>query len=106
MASFKVTLAAILVATSGPTFAARWSAVDTGLPTTSFAVTALAIDPVTPSTLYAVTSGGVIFKSTDAGGRWRPSNGIVGVFFLAIDPKNSSTIYAATRHGVVKSRDG
>src|SRR6476660_4816972 len=100
MASSKATLAAILVAVSGPIFAARWSAVDAGLPIASIAVTALTIDPAAPSTLYAVTSGGFIFKSKDAGGHWLPSNGVVGVFFLAIDPKNSSTIYGATRHGV------
>ena len=111
MASFKsalaskAALASILVATSGSSFAARWSAIDAGLPSTSLGVTALAIDPATPATVYALTSGGFIFKSTDAGERWRPSNGIVGVSSLAIAPK-SSTIYAITRHGVVKSTDG
>ena len=111
MASFKsalaskAALASVLVATSGSSFAARWSAIDAGLPSTSLGVTSLAIDPATPATLYALTSGGFIFKSTVAGERWRPSNGIVGVSSLAIAPK-SSTIYAITRHGVVKSTDG
>jgi photosystem II stability/assembly factor-like uncharacterized protein len=99
----KATLAALLVAASS--FAAHWSAIDTGLPTTSFGVRTLAIDPATPSTLYALTGAGIIFKSTDAGGSWRRAKGIFEVYFLAIASKNS-TLYAITSYGVVKSLDG
>src|SRR5260370_18870894 len=98
MASLKVTLAALLVAASG--FAARWRAIDTGLPTTSFGVRTLSIDPAAPSTLYALTGAGAIFKTTDAGGSWRRSNGILEPHFLAIEPRNS-TIYAVTSHCAV-----
>ena len=35
-----------------------WSASDSGLPSTSFGITALAIDPVKPSRLYALTNVG------------------------------------------------
>jgi photosystem II stability/assembly factor-like uncharacterized protein len=105
MASLIAALVAILLATSGSSFAARWSEMDAGLPSTSFGVTSLAIDPAAPSTLYALTTAGVVFKSTDAGGSWWPSNGIVNVYFLAIAPKNS-TLYAITSQGIVKSVDG
>jgi hypothetical protein len=66
---------------------------------------ALAIDPETASTIYAGTTGGV-FKSTDAGVRWSPTNaGLPGptnfienggpyVHALAIDLQNSATVYA------------
>src|SRR2546430_7068457 len=45
---------------------ASWSAVNTGLPNSSY-VSVLAIDPQTPATLYAGTYGG-LFKSYDGGG--------------------------------------
>src|SRR4051812_11328235 len=107
MTSFKgkAIFGAVLIATSGSSFAARWTAIDAGLPSTSFAVRALAVDPAKPSTLYALTSTEIVSKSTDAGGSWGSSNTITGVYFLTIHP-TQSTLYAITRRGVFKSVDG
>ena len=58
-------------------FAASWSAIDIGLPSTSFGIRTIAIDPASPSTFYALTRTGVIFKSTDSGGSWQRSKGIL-----------------------------
>ena len=80
-------------------------------------ISALAIDPANPATLYAGTSGWV-FKSTDGGGNWSPSNigltatsdnaldALVNINALAIDPVNTATLYAGTYGGVFKSTDG
>ena len=82
--------------------------ISTGLPLADGPV---AIDPRDPNILYAA-SGGVIFKSTDAGASWNagPELGIVGrtfIFALAVDPLNPSAVYAATQsEGVFKIRMG
>src|SRR4051812_27911698 len=106
MAILRLVVAATLLGAGGPAFAARWSAIATGLPASAPAVTALAIDPLATSTLYALTERQAIYKSEDAGATWRPVNGVASVFAFAIAPGSSSTIYAATGHGVVKSKDG
>ena len=67
------------------------------------------VPPVEASdVIYAATSNGV-FKSTDEGAHWSPSNtGLSGVsvFSLAIDPRTPTTIYAGTfRSQVFKSTD-
>ena len=59
--------------------------------------------------IYAATSNG-IFKSTDDGAHWVPSNnGLTGtlVFSLAVDPANPAAVYAGTFHDrVFKTVDG
>src|SRR5438105_5467047 len=88
---------------------ASWSAVNTGLPNSSY-VSVLAIDPQTPATLYAGTYRG-IFKSTDGGGSWSAVNTGLPNFSLvqalAIDPQTPATLYAGTMgDGVFKSTNG
>ncbi len=77
--------------------------------------TALAVDPKTPTTVYAGTQLGV-FKTTDAGRRWRSMGAGLGrkrVLALAIDPQTPATVYAladfglhALKSGVFKSTNG
>src|SRR5262245_32750510 len=100
--------AAILaaVAASGlyPTWAASWSAVNTGLPGAGLGVSSLAIDPQSPSTIYAQTPSLApsplfvpgLYKTTDGGASWSAVSSILGATTLAIDPKNSTTLYAGT----------
>jgi hypothetical protein len=62
-------------------------------------ITALAIDPVTPTTLYAASQGAGIFKSTNAGASWSPSNtGLPDVVnSVIVDRNNPSTLFAGSR---------
>jgi photosystem II stability/assembly factor-like uncharacterized protein len=82
----------------------HWSAVSTGLDTTSSRmVYALAIDPRNPAILYAGTEEGV-FTSSDRGAHWGPLNtGLTGfaVKALVIDPRPPGVIYAGSRFGGV-----
>ncbi len=101
--------------------AGAWAAVNTGLGTGSSvpAITALAIDPVAANMLYAAanTANAVLFKTTDGGARWQPSdNGLSatvgGVVMrmapvtLAIDQVAPATVYAGAPLGVFKTIDG
>src|SRR5258706_14336275 len=103
MAPLKGLIIALL---TGSVWGATWAPVNTGLPASSFRITALTADPQVPSTLYALTTWGTIFKSTDRAAAWSPIGGLVGVNWLVLDPKHSSTIYGATSHGILKSTDG
>jgi hypothetical protein len=63
---------------------------------------ALVIDPVQPRTMYAAGVSGGVWKSVDAGVRWRwisaeLSN--LGVSALAIDPTDRKVLYAGTGEG-------
>ncbi|MFY9557501.1 MAG: BACON domain-containing carbohydrate-binding protein, partial [Blastocatellia bacterium] len=73
-------------------------------------IEALAIDPTDTSTIYTGAFSGV-FKSTDAGGTWRPSNtGLTtSIVALTIDPANANILYAGSgggNGGVFKSTNG
>jgi photosystem II stability/assembly factor-like uncharacterized protein len=95
----------ILIVSCNPGWAASWTAINTGLPTTITAVRTLTIDPATPSTLYVCSSTGRVYKSTNGGGTWKEVT-TISATSLAVDPQDSSTLYAATNHGVAKSADG
>ncbi|HVR98311.1 MAG TPA: hypothetical protein VMW27_16980 [Thermoanaerobaculia bacterium] len=63
---------------------------------------ALVIDPRNPSVLYAGAVAGGVWKSTDAGGSWRPLDDLMAnlaVVSLAMDPANSNVLYAGTGEG-------
>jgi hypothetical protein len=48
-------------------------------------ILAFAVDPFTPTTVYAGTEFGGVFRSTDAGGHWRPINtGLVNAHVTAL----------------------
>jgi photosystem II stability/assembly factor-like uncharacterized protein len=108
--------ASALILQSAP--AARWSPINTGLPSIGVSINSLLVDPSSSSTLYALATtqnngGGpgasivpILFKSVDAGATWVAIGSVSGVTCLAIDPSNSSNLYAGTRQGVVKSSDG
>ena len=72
-------------------------------------VSTLAIDPGNSNTIYAAIWGGGVFKSTNGGATWTPTNsGLTNgqVDVLAIDPSNSNIVYAGTYGGVFKSTNG
>jgi photosystem II stability/assembly factor-like uncharacterized protein len=73
-------------------------------------VGAVAIDPRTPSTLYIGLGESGVYKSVDAGHRWRPVNTnlvATSVWALSVHPKAATTVYAGLlRGGLWKSTDG
>lgn len=72
-------------------------------------VWSIVIDPANSSVVYAATGHG-IFKTTNAGSRWKAVNdGLTdtSVGALAVDPSRPSVVYAGTDGGTVfKSTDG
>ena len=73
----------------------------------------LVIDPVSAGTTYVAGYGGV-FKSTNGGALWAPSNSgflyaaapYLFVSALAMSPADHNTLYAAEINGVYKTTDG
>src|SRR5262249_28454354 len=104
---------------------ATWALSSAGMPDSAF-VTALVQDPSAPAALYAGTGFDGIFKSTDGGSSWTPSNAGIpgvtepdgstrfgGITSLVIDPSQPSTLYVAldgraenVAAGLFKSTDG
>src|SRR5690349_24540379 len=84
---------------AGPSWAASWTAVNSGLPNVGLGVTALTVHPKSPTTIYAQTSPTQIgstfttslFKTTDGGETWSAVSSILSAGALAIDPQNPST---------------
>jgi len=63
---------------------------------------ALVIDPTDPDVMYAAGVSGGVWKSTDAGASWSPTDdhmANLAVCTLAIDPTNPSVLYAGTGEG-------
>lgn len=95
-----------------------WNPSDTGITDTSggtgAGVLAITIDRSTPSTLFATTccSGTGVFKSTNAGATWTPSNtglpprGTGEQPEVVLDPTTSSTAYLVAYQQLFKSVDG
>ena len=89
-----------------------WIARNQGIPFIPV-VNALVIDPKRPSTIYIGTgviflpfgfASGGIFKSTDGGATWEPTNfnrkpDNILVFSLAFDPRKTQILYAGTNDG-------
>lgn len=79
---------------------------------------ALVIDPVRPTTMYAAGVSGGVWKSVDAGARWRwisDELSHVGVSALALDPTDPKVLYAGTGesfllgvrgNGIYRTADG
>ena len=65
-------------------------------------VTALLVDPASPSTVYAATASAGVYKSTDGGANWSPSNAGLpnrSVQALAVRPGSPNVILAGTLAG-------
>jgi photosystem II stability/assembly factor-like uncharacterized protein len=114
-----VTVAASLMATgagatrdSNAAAVARAASPQRLLPADAGAVSAFAFDPRDPNTVYVGTipgyNKGRVYKSTDAGGRWKliSGPGWTWVGALASDPKHPATLYASTSTGIHKTTDG
>jgi len=82
--------------------------VDT-FPSTS--VYAVAIDPVDTNVVYVgarIDTFTVVFKSTDCGASWTPSNlpgNLYHVYSLYVSPADHNVIFAGTLYGVCRSTD-
>jgi photosystem II stability/assembly factor-like uncharacterized protein len=88
--------------------AETWTPASGGLPPQSGrlgSVLALAADPSSPGTAYAAVYGFGVFKTTNRGDAWTPSNDGMNldVRALAVDPRREGVVYAATGAGVFKS---
>jgi photosystem II stability/assembly factor-like uncharacterized protein len=77
--------------------------------TNGAAINDIAVDPAAPSTVYVATCCGTgLFKSTNGGASWSPSNtglGAGNANRVVIDPATPATLYA-TAPNVFKSVDG
>lgn len=83
-------------------------------------VRSIAIDPTNSDVLYCGSVSGGIWKSTDAGASWHPTDDMAAnlvISSIVIDPNNTNTLYAGTGEGffnydalrgagVLKSTDG
>jgi photosystem II stability/assembly factor-like uncharacterized protein len=92
-----------------PAAAARWVPVGPDGGT----VTALAVAPSARRTVYAATSGGLVFRSADAGASWSltgPGLPYETVSSLLVDRRDASTLYAglngSSGKGAFRSVDG
>jgi photosystem II stability/assembly factor-like uncharacterized protein len=95
-----------------------WIPIGAGLPkdpTWGVSVMCLAFDASDPKIMFAGTGGGVgggqgVFKSTDGGESWTPSNkGMLDfrITALAVDPHQSQVVFAGSDSGdLFKSSDG
>src|SRR5262249_10904214 len=104
----------LFAAQAGIAVSAAGSSSWTGVGPQGAEVTALAAVP-SSSVVYAGTKYGGVYKSTNGGGTWAPSNAGLGapwVLSLAVTPAVPSTIYAgaiaetASNSGLFKSTDG
>jgi photosystem II stability/assembly factor-like uncharacterized protein len=63
---------------------------------------AIVIDPTNSNIMYAAGVAGGVWKSTDAGASWNPTDDLMlnlAVCALAIDPTNPNVLYAGTGEG-------
>jgi photosystem II stability/assembly factor-like uncharacterized protein len=63
---------------------------------------ALVIDPGNPSRIFATGVGGGVWRSTNAGATWAPTNDLMAnlaVCSLVMDPTDANTLYAGTGEG-------
>lgn len=67
---------------------------------------AIVIDPNSPNVMYAAGVAGGVWKSTDSGASWNPTDDQMlnlAVSTIAMDPANSSVLYAGTGEGFFNS---
>lgn len=65
-------------------------------------VRSIAVDPTNPTIFYAGSVSGGVFKSTNAGASWSPTDDFaanLAISSIVIDPSNPATVYAATGEG-------
>lgn len=87
----------------------QWSAINTGLSSSSSAtlkIYSLAINPVTPTTIYVATEKNGIFRTTNGGAAWSLINAGIMANSIHIDPLNPAIVYAVNSGGIYKSVDG
>ena len=68
-------------------------------------VSAISMWPHDPNIVYIGTGDGV-WKTTDGGSNWTPTNGFGTPLSMAIDPTNPNVVYAGYNCCVVKTIDG
>jgi len=88
-----------------------WSAMNSGLDSTTKNINDVIVDPDNPDVAYVATLNDGVFKTINGGRSWLPkSNGLMSLDArsLAMDPKNSSVLYAGLGEGagIFKSTDG
>lgn len=65
-------------------------------------IRAIAVDPGNASILYAGSVSGGVFKSTNAGSSWSPTDDFaanLAISTIVVDPTNSNIVYAGTGEG-------
>jgi photosystem II stability/assembly factor-like uncharacterized protein len=92
---------------------ATWTQINAGIVETSLGVGALAVDPTNPAIAYMAIFDGLVdspvglYKTTNSGTLWVPSNAGVGTIknFLSINinPLNHNVVYAGTSFSVATS---
>jgi hypothetical protein len=111
--------------TAGRVFVATWPTLYQSSDGVTYTATSIqsnafgvAFDPSNSKTVYVATQVSGVFKSTDGGMTWAPSNGnlmpwmtaagsFIDVRSIVVDPNNSKTVYIGTNgQGVYKSIDG
>jgi photosystem II stability/assembly factor-like uncharacterized protein len=63
---------------------------------------AVVIDPTDPLRLFAASVGGGVWRSTDGGASWAPTNDLMAnlaICSLVMDPTDPNTLYAGTGEG-------
>ena len=105
-----LTAAAAVAVACASAIAAEGSAVSLdALPADSGFVMAFAFDAAAPGAVYAAMLEGDVYKSTDAGGRWRSMTTGLGwsrIDAFVADSRRSATLYAGTGVAVYKTVNG
>lgn len=83
----------------------RFPAPCANLPAIGQRVSCVTVSPASPSTVYLGT-GGLIYKTTDAGLTWKPADSGLGDLAIAVDPITPQTVYAGSTFQCLKSTDG
>jgi photosystem II stability/assembly factor-like uncharacterized protein len=71
-----------------------------------YGIYALLVDPVNTNIVYAGTQYDGVYKSTDGGQNWKPTElKNLRVNYIAYDPSDSKAVYIGTEKGMFKSTD-
>ena len=86
---------------------ASWTLMNSGITETSIGIQTIAVHPTDPNTAWMTVFDGLVnstngvYKTTNGGTNWVPSNGgmtIVNVLSLVINPLNPNVLYAGTSY--------